>query len=463
MVAFFAARPSLTLLFRVFTHLEKAHVDAKSGWYFKGWPTHAGPFYSSQYRMQGLLHSFLYQSNASKLMAAQVDPCVWNSMKTCPCGLSGAMSMRVMHHKKCQGHGEEPPLVTQAKLLWTLRWRYILTALALLVILLAAVRFGPGRDLVADHGDILLSFLGLCSAFVCYGVVQEYIMTQTYAGGKIPTAALLVFVNRLLAMPVGLCMLWWKGESIWTVGSMWCSLPALTQVIGSTSQHWSLRFISFPTQVLFKSGKIVPTMAVGSICMGRKYTLRQYSAAFVITACVIGFFLGMEWSSSSTSHTEKAIGVGLLFLFLLSDALTSNQEAAIFKKNQHLTEAHMFIAMTIFSLPFSAILICLSVNLAKLWSFLESSPTALLHCCYLSVFAAAGQQMTLHIVRRHGAYALSIMMTVRQMMSLILSAWFFGHHISTQSLCCAVGVFVVILMSGRQDRRSETQKEARQS
>merc|ERR1719335_722595 len=151
-------------------------------------------------------------------------------------------------------------------------------------------------------------------------------MTQNYNGSKFPSSSFLVFCNRSLAFVVCIAILLIRRESLFPPGCCWCSIPAMTLTVSTMCQYSSLRYVSFPTQVTFKSGKIVPTMAVGTLVTGQHYGWKDYIMALMITLCVIGFSLSMERLDKKAGQSTKLFGVFLMVVFLVCDALTSNGE-----------------------------------------------------------------------------------------------------------------------------------------
>ncbi len=51
----------------------------------------------------------------------------------------------------------------------------------------------------------------------------------------------------------------------------------------------SLAYLNYPTKVLFKSGKIIPTMLMGKL-FGRSYSVMEYLAGLLVLFCLLCFF-----------------------------------------------------------------------------------------------------------------------------------------------------------------------------
>jgi len=303
---------------------------------------------------------------------------------------------------------------------------------------------GNTRTLLRSYLELGGCFMGLVISFVLYGIIQEYIMTQEYNGGKFPSSSFLVFCNRILGFLVCSCILLVRRESCFPEGCCWCSIPAMTLTVSTMCQYSSLRYVSFPTQVTFKSGKIVPTMAVGTVVTGTSYGWKDYGKALAITVCVIGFSLSMEHSKSHSENATKLIGVGLMCLFLLCDALTSNGEKRIFNTYEAMSHWQMMFMMALFAVLYTGVSIAFH-NPLGLFAFLMRNPMACGHIFFLSVFAVSGSMFTFHIIKRYGPVIFSIMMTIRQIFSMTFSAILFGHEMSGMSCFFAAAIFLILL------------------
>jgi hypothetical protein len=54
------------------------------------------------------------------------------------------------------------------------------------------------------YAKLVFCFLGLQVSYVLWGLVQEYLMTKEYAGGKFKSSSFCVFGNRILALLISL-------------------------------------------------------------------------------------------------------------------------------------------------------------------------------------------------------------------------------------------------------------------
>jgi adenosine 3'-phospho 5'-phosphosulfate transporter B2 len=114
---------------------------------------------------------------------------------------------------------------------------------------------------------VLLSycFVGLMGSYLTWGVLQEKIMTREYVdeNGKksfFKDSQFLVFSNRLLAFCIAIGYLYLKQQTRHRAPLFKYSYASFSNVLSAWLQYEALKFISFPTQVLAKSCKLVPVM-----------------------------------------------------------------------------------------------------------------------------------------------------------------------------------------------------------
>jgi adenosine 3'-phospho 5'-phosphosulfate transporter B2 len=312
--------------------------------------------------------------------------------------------------------------------------------------------------------EVGLCFTGVCVFFVTYGILQEQIMTQEYpSGGHFPSSIALVLANRSLAICMLPLLILWRKEPLFWTGFWWCAIPAVTLVISSWCQHESLRYVSFPTQVVFKSSKIVPTMTLGYVLLGKVYLMQDYAMAMVVTAAVICFSLSMEKPHASEEARETmSFGVAMMALFLVCDALTSNSEKKVYNKYPGISPVQMFFSVAIFSWVYSLISVHATDGFVPVVDFLMANPSCCMHVAGLSVAACCGQVLIFYIVKEHGPVIFAVMMTVRQMISIVTSALIFHHSIGWFAAISASVVFgTIFCQSYLTHRRHMSEKEAK--
>ena len=113
-------------------------------------------------------------------------------------------------------------------------------------------------------------------------------------------------------------------------------------VFGSTGlATMSIRYVSYPTKVIFKSTKLVPTMFVATLLQGQRYSAIDYLSAFLLCAGAAGFGFGESTNKSDDKHSST-IGIILLLISVCCDSFTPNIQQRLMgtPSSQHATHHH---------------------------------------------------------------------------------------------------------------------------
>merc|ERR1712088_554222 len=108
-------------------------------------------------------------------------------------------------------------------------------------------------------------------------------------------------------------------------------LASATLVTMSLSNA-SLGYLNYPTQVVFKSCKLIPVLIGGILLQRKKFSFMDFVAA--ISMC-IGLAI-FTLADSKLSPTFDSIGVAMLSIALVADAVVSNVQEKAMKMHQAL-------------------------------------------------------------------------------------------------------------------------------
>ena len=192
---------------------------------------------------------------------------------------------------------------------------------------------GAERPETFGRNALRLAFctVGIQVSYLLWGLMQERIMTRPYATGELfKSSKFLVFANRFLALAVA-----WLGVVIirrFKLESTEHDTPlykfahsSVSNILSSVSQYEALKYVSFPTQVVAKSCKMVPVMLMGYVVSGERYTAFEYAVAIAITSGAAIFKLN-EDSDAPVKNTQL-IGIFFIVAYMMCDSFTSNWQA----------------------------------------------------------------------------------------------------------------------------------------
>ncbi len=264
---------------------------------------------------------------------------------------------------------------------------------------------------------ILLSycFVGLMVSYLTWGVLQEKIMTREYlkADGKTKVffkdSQFLVFANRFLAFVISGAYLCTQKRSRHGTPLYKYSFASFSNILSTWCQYESLKFVSFPAQVLTKSCKIIPVMLMGKIISRNKYQLYEYTTAILISFGMF-FFLFGSYDQSKSSAITTVTGFILLTFYMIFDSFTSNWQSDVFK-SYGITSFQMMCGVNLFSTLFTVASLLIQDGFKNSLEFISDSPAFLFDCVVLSVSSACGQLFIFFTIEKFGAIIFTIIMS----------------------------------------------------
>lgn len=298
---------------------------------------------------------------------------------------------------------------------------------------------------------IVFCAVGLNITFGIWGLVQERLLTQTYAGEFFEFSYGLVFINRLGGLLLSVYLMYhfkvdWVSSPLWEY-----SIPSVANMLSSWCQYEALKYVSFPTQMLAKAFKMVPVMLMGKFLHNKAYESYEY-----IAASTVGF--GLYLFIDSTEHIDfkqnvfgdpegvkgAYCGVVLLILFLFFDSFTGQWQTRMFQIYKDMSPLQMMLIMNAFSAVFSFITLIHQEELQTMLSFVFNHSEMWLHLLLFCICSTIGQLFIFYTVKSFGAVIFSIIMSMRILLSTLLSCLVYNHPITEMGYLGMIIVFGAI-------------------
>lgn len=224
------------------------------------------------------------------------------------------------------------------------------------------------------------------------------------------------------------------------------SYPLLTFCLLSSSSlsNLALNYINFPTKVVFRSCKLIPTMIVASIFHKKIFTVVEYGCSFCICAGLV-LFAAADWSLAPSFHP---IGLAFVSLSVCADAVLPNAQERVFGMGASRLEVTFFT--NIFTLIAMTITTLLSGDLTGLIDFVLSSPDYTKLCRMIVIYtfiAYIAISCHMNVVRRFGGVSAVLLATARKGMTLVLSFLLFPKKFSWFYVVGALMVLGGLLVS----------------
>jgi len=328
--------------------------------------------------------------------------------------------------------------------------------------------FGIDRSQMGE----LISGAGIVGTLVVYGVLQERIMTRPFSGpADLPGAepeffvysVFLVLMNRLVSVTFALAAIAMTRGQVRPIAPLWAyGAVSLSNVVATTCQYEALKYISFPLQTLGKCAKMIPVMAWGVFIANKRYKVRDYGlAALVTVGCALFLATGDIGSSAAKRMGGTSLaGIGLMVGYLGFDGFTSTFQGKLFDGYQMQTFNQMLYISGCSSL-ISLVTLYTSGQLFPAVDFIARHPDVMPQVLVLSLAATCGQLFIFHTIKTSGALFFATVMTLRQFLSILISCVIFLHPLALGQCIGTVMVFAALYAKSRSGHGSASQKLSR--
>ena len=299
------------------------------------------------------------------------------------------------------------------------------------------------RSTYQEIGSVLFCGVGLIGSYLAWGYLQEKIMTTNYEdslGNKAmyKNSQFLVFVNRILAFFIAVVMMSVQRQPRHKAPLYKYSYCSFSNIMSSWCQYEALKFVSFPTQVLAKASKVIPVMLMGKVVSNKKYEYYEYVVAVLISVGMTAFLFGKSSEDQPDKSTTFA-GFFILVSYMCFDSFTSNWQGALYSEYK-MSSTQMMAGVNLFSCLLTSVsLLQQGVFLTSL-EFMSQYSRFLFDCITLSVCSAVGQLFIYHTISTFGPVVFTIMMTCRQVVSVVLSCILFHHSMAPVAI---IGIFII--------------------
>jgi len=316
---------------------------------------------------------------------------------------------------------------------------------------------------------LVFCFVGLQASYLTWGYVQEKVMTRVYTTGKFPSATFCVFSNRVLAVLIAMAITLVQHKGRLALPAPWYAFApcALSNSLSSFGQYQALRYVSFPLQTISKSTKVIPVMLMGKLLNKKTYPTVDYVEALVISIGVSLFSLANSGSvmadSSGPGGAIVILGVSMLGLYVISDSFTSQWQSKLYQAHPTVDQFQMMFAVNTWAIIMTLFALVTSGELVATIKFLRLNPVAGIDNVTIAITSATGQLFIFYTIKTFGPVVFTIIMTTRQVFSIVLSCIIFGHSIPIPAMAGALAVFGAIFHRIKRQAKSAKNRSQQKS
>ena len=313
--------------------------------------------------------------------------------------------------------------------------------------------FARGASRVPTEAKLVFAVAGIFFAFGAFAVLQEDVYRTSYAGERFSATFLVLIVERGVNTAVGAVGAFLlarsgrgdasadrvrsRSEPKTRVPVAAIATSGVSQMLAMAFANEALRFVSFPTQVLGKSCKMIPVM-IGGVVAGRKYPASQYAQVAVVTAGVVAFNLGKSRSRLGGSRSgaeslerDSAYGLSLIAASLAMDLVTAALQDRVKTATARLNpekkrpKTSMFESMLWTNLGGACAAFLLAAGTGQLASgvaFCARHAAAARNVAFYALASVIGQLFVYFTITEFDPLVLSTVTTTRKIFSTVYSA-----------------------------------------
>eukprot|EP00281_Chroomonas_sp_CCMP1168_P031423 CAMPEP_0206247124 /NCGR_PEP_ID=MMETSP0047_2-20121206/19639_1 /ASSEMBLY_ACC=CAM_ASM_000192 /TAXON_ID=195065 /ORGANISM="Chroomonas mesostigmatica_cf, Strain CCMP1168" /LENGTH=329 /DNA_ID=CAMNT_0053672621 /DNA_START=20 /DNA_END=1009 /DNA_ORIENTATION=+ len=304
---------------------------------------------------------------------------------------------------------------------------------------------------------LIIAIAGIFGSFSYFAVLQEDLFKKSYAGEKFKATFFMMVAERGVNAAVALVFIMIFGGSGLKIPVWDISVSGTSQMLAMAASNEALRYVSYPTQVLGKSCKMVPVMLFGILIGGKwkDYGLSDYLQVAIVTAGVVVFNFGAPVKPGKGGGSDSAYGLALIAGSLALDGLTGGLQDRVKKQTKALNADKKDARPTPFesmlytnlSGAIVAVVFCaLTGQIQEGLAFCQKSQEFVWALGAFSLCSAMGQCFIYFTITEFSPLILATVTTTRKIFSTVYSVFRYpGNSLNEMQWVGCIMVFVAII------------------
>uniref|UniRef100_R4G4R0 Putative udp-gal transporter n=3 Tax=Rhodnius TaxID=13248 RepID=R4G4R0_RHOPR len=218
---------------------------------------------------------------------------------------------------------------------------------------------------------------------------------------------------------------------------------SLTYLLAMVTSFMALQWVSYPAQVIAKSGKPIPVLVMGVLIGNKSFPVRKYFIVFLIVFGVALFL----YKDNKAAKSAIGFGIGEILLgsSLLMDGLTNSLQERVMAQYKPKSE-NLMLGINKWALLFVGVIIIYTGEAVQCLAFLQRHPSAILQVFTIATCGAAGQYFIFMCLTEYGTLTCSIITTTRKFFSVFGSVILFGHVLKVRQWLAVACVFTGLFL-----------------
>jgi len=336
---------------------------------------------------------------------------------------------------------------------------------------------------------------GLYACFFSWGVVHEKIAAHQYVVDGKPTrfssflvTTMIVSLSTVLvasACLVGLAIVGYPAKLVAIRKKHLCVTVGVTATFAAPLSLNAAKHLSYPVFLTVKMCKMIPSVIVGRLWYGARYSLLKYVAVVAITSGVVAFSM-----LSSRGDTEEAVttssdfvlagvrfdpvrvvAVVIAFVGMTLDGYTVSTQDELNAQAPGMPSLQLMLICGLSQAAWCAVALlvgellpsALHTPLVKpevfsALHFFRHAPQALIDSVLLGVLNAAGQVFLFYGLGIFGGLTVVALMTTRKIGSVFISIAVHGHTIAFEQWFALLAVVLGVVVDTVDGIRTKNRK-----
>lgn len=304
---------------------------------------------------------------------------------------------------------------------------------------------------------------GIFICFLYYSILQERITKRVYyygtsrEGQEMFTCYLtLVFIQCVVSYVYANLLLRtvMKERSENRTKTLYYWTSALTNLLSTVCSSMALHWISYPAQIIGKSGKPIPVMMLGVLLGKKAYPYYRFVFVFIL---VFGVALFM-WNGNEENFVvdkysqevgrregDNHIGELLICLSLVMDGITAAIQERM--RTEYMTKSlHMMSSLNKWSVVFLGVALSCTGEIITFLEFVNRHPDVLWDTISFSMVNTQGQLFIFLMIEHFGPLPCSLVTTLRKFFTVFASVFIFGNRLFFRQWIATIIIFTGLLL-----------------
>mmetsp|Transcript_46756 Transcript_46756/g.102095 ORF Transcript_46756/g.102095 Transcript_46756/m.102095 type:complete len:832 (+) Transcript_46756:48-2543(+) len=190
--------------------------------------------------------------------------------------------------------------------------------------------------------------------------------------------------------------------------------------------NWSLRYLSYPLRVVFKSSKLVPVMLLSVIYLKKRYTAAQYVSAGLLTLGVVIFTLGDAKGRASFDPR----GLGIIVTGSFMEAMAANFEEKRLFNQLGCPATEVLLYSSLIGCAWALIADAVTGDLLPAVRHSRDHPETVLITFVASLAGYVSMNGVLVLIKHYGATLAEILKSCRKILTISISFVLYGKPLT---------------------------------